>query len=174
MKVKGPVASPGGVTDPTSELKIDGWRQGLRFAASHLVPTHPKCGHLHGHTYAISCELEGEVPENGMVMDFGIVKDELRAVSEELDHRWMLPREPRHGEVTVDDGIVTYEVDGKRYDVPESDVAWVDVPVCTAEFLAEHIIERLMKEVDWPPEVDRIAVGLDEGHGKGAWAERSP
>lgn len=161
------------MSDPVSELRIDGWRQGIRFAASHLVPEHPKCGHLHGHTYALSLELEGSVPENGMVMDFGIVKDELRSVSDELDHRWMLPREPAHGDLTVGEDEVTYAVDGKTYRVPRADVALVDVPVCTAEFLAEHIMQRLMKRVTWPSQVDRVAIGVDEGHGKGAWVERS-
>jgi 6-pyruvoyltetrahydropterin/6-carboxytetrahydropterin synthase len=159
---------------PDAELAIDGWRQGIRFAASHVVPHHPKCGHLHGHTYSVSCKLEGEVPQDGMILDFGVVKDEIRELAEELDHRWMLPREPNSGEVTVEDGTVVYEVGDKRHVVPESDVAFVDIPVCTAEFLANMFADRLMKQVDFPDAVHEVQIGIDEGHGKGAWAKRTP
>jgi 6-pyruvoyl-tetrahydropterin synthase len=122
----------------------------------------------------VSCRLEGDVPGGGMIMDFGVVKDEIRELADELDHRWMLPREPSSGEVTVEDGRIVYEVDGKRWDVPESDVALVEIPVCTAEFLANLFADRLLKQVDFPEPVDRIEVGVDEGHGKGAWATRHP
>ncbi len=162
------------MSDPRAELRIDGWRQGIRFAASHLVPHHPKCGHLHGHTYAVHCHLKGQVPENGMVVDFGIVKQVLREVSEGLDHRWMLPREPAHGSVSEQDGQVVYEVGDKRYRVPAEDVAFVDVPVVTAEFLAHHFADRLMKTVTWPDEVEAVEIGIDEGYGKGAWVSREP
>jgi len=162
------------VSDPTAELSIDGWRQGLRFAASHVVPNHPKCGHLHGHTYAVDVELDGEVPPGGMIMDFGDVKEALRVVVDELDHRWVLPRDPEHGTVQVEDRRVVYEVDGKRWDVPASDVAFLDVPVATAEFLAHHVADAVLERVAFPGEVDRLRVGVDEGYGKGAWTSRSP
>lgn len=144
----------------------------MRFAASHVVPYHPKCGRLHGHTYAINCELEGTVPEDGMVMDFGDVKDALRSLSEELDHQWMLPRNPEHGVITTKENRVVYEVDGKRWDVPKEDVVLVDLPVCTAENIATYLADALLKRVDFPDNVSRFRIGVDEGYGKGAWATR--
>ncbi len=162
------------VSRPTAELSIDGWRQGIRFAASHIVPHHPKCGHLHGHTYAVSCKLEGSVPEDGMILDFGIVKDEIRRLCEDLDHSWMLPRDPDAGEIILEEERVIYEVGSKTYDVPAADVTFVDIPVCTAEFLANMFADRLMKQVEFPATVERVEIGIDEGHGKGAWVERSP
>ncbi len=160
------------MTRRTSTLSIDGWRQGLRFAASHVVPYHPKCGKLHGHTYAVNCELEGDVPDDGMVMDFGDVKDELRRLSDELDHQWMLPREPEHGDLTVDDDRVVYQVQGKRWDVPREDVMLVDLPVCTAENIAHYLADQITKTVAFPDTVTKIRIGVDEGYGKGAWVTR--
>ncbi len=37
---------------------------------SHLLPGHPKCGVLHGHTAKVIVELFGEVRPDGMIMDF--------------------------------------------------------------------------------------------------------
>lgn len=160
--------------DPVAELAIDGWRQGIRFAASHMVPHHPKCGHLHGHTYAVNFRLRGTVPANGMIVDFGIVKEVLREAADELDHQWVLPREPADGAIRTEGDAVTYEVGEKAYRVPSADVTFIDVPVCTAEFLAHHFADRLMKQVEWPDQVTGFDVGIDEGYGKGAWASREP
>lgn len=53
---------------------------------AHLLPGHPKCGRLHGHTYRIEVEIDGET-EGGMVLDFADLKGQLRAVLSRYDHR---------------------------------------------------------------------------------------
>ena len=46
-----------------------------KFAASHFLPGHPKCGASHGHTFLAEVWLEDEVdPKTGMVVDFSEVK----------------------------------------------------------------------------------------------------
>ena len=54
----------------------------LEFDAGHRIPQHDsQCRHLHGHRYAIEVTVSGTVvaadndPEQGMVADFGSVKD---------------------------------------------------------------------------------------------------
>lgn len=61
------------------------------FDAAHFLPNHPgKCKNLHGHTYKLEVELEGEInPETGMVMDFGDVKQAVSGIIEELDHHYL-------------------------------------------------------------------------------------
>jgi len=46
--------------------------------SAHYLPGHGKCGRVHGHTYKIEVVVEGEVRENGMVIDFMTLKKELR------------------------------------------------------------------------------------------------
>ncbi len=58
------------------------------FDASHQLPDTPDliskgCARLHGHTYAVIVELEGDNSRNGMVVDFKAVKD----VIDTLDHQ---------------------------------------------------------------------------------------
>ena len=53
---------------------------------AHFLPGHPKCGALHGHTYKIEIAIEGE-PKSGMVMDFADLKQAVREVLLEYDHR---------------------------------------------------------------------------------------
>ncbi len=56
------------------------------FDSSHYIPGHEKCGKVHGHTYRVEVEVEGEL-KNGMVIDFADLKKALKDVVEELDHR---------------------------------------------------------------------------------------
>ena len=53
---------------------------------AHLLPGHPKCGQLHGHTYKVEVVVEGEMKE-GMVLDFADLKGRVRAVLARYDHR---------------------------------------------------------------------------------------
>jgi 6-pyruvoyltetrahydropterin/6-carboxytetrahydropterin synthase len=63
-----------------------------RFAAAHrLRHLHGKCESLHGHNWKI--EVTVEAPDDalvdGIVLDFGILKQKLEAVMACLDHRFL-------------------------------------------------------------------------------------
>lgn len=61
------------------------WRR-FTLSASHCLPGHPKCGQMHGHNYVIELGIEGPVID-GMVVDFGSLKDIFVAVIEKrYDH----------------------------------------------------------------------------------------
>ncbi len=53
---------------------------------AHHLPGHRKCGQVHGHTYKVEMIIEGE-NENGMVVDFSVLKQQLREVLSLYDHR---------------------------------------------------------------------------------------
>jgi 6-pyruvoyltetrahydropterin/6-carboxytetrahydropterin synthase len=53
---------------------------------AHMLPGHPKCGQLHGHTYKVELSVEGEA-KDGMLLDFAELKAELRGLLARYDHR---------------------------------------------------------------------------------------
>ncbi len=59
------------------------------FDSAHaLTQYHGKCERLHGHTYKLEVTVEGEVKDDGMVMDFVQLKDVVkRDVIDKLDHQ---------------------------------------------------------------------------------------
>ncbi len=65
----------------------------IRFEASHRLPNLPdghKCARLHGHSYKISVEVEGEVdPVSGWVMDYAEIAEAFRPLREQLDHHYL-------------------------------------------------------------------------------------
>ncbi len=58
------------------------------FAAAHFLRDyHGKCENLHGHNYKVYAHVRGrELDAGGMLIDFTILKDALRAVIKKLDH----------------------------------------------------------------------------------------
>jgi 6-pyruvoyltetrahydropterin/6-carboxytetrahydropterin synthase len=57
------------------------------FDAAHSLPGYQgKCARLHGHTYQVEMVVEGDVGENGFVIDFYQLKNILATVLQDLDH----------------------------------------------------------------------------------------
>lgn len=57
-------------------------REEISAAHRLFLPYESKCKYLHGHNYLVEVWVEGEVLEDGMVMDFSHIK----AVIKEYDH----------------------------------------------------------------------------------------
>lgn len=68
------------------ELKVT-----TRFAAAHqLTMVGEKCENLHGHNWHIEVYVKGEkLDAGGVLMDFGIVKKEVRDIMNTLDHKFL-------------------------------------------------------------------------------------
>jgi 6-pyruvoyltetrahydropterin/6-carboxytetrahydropterin synthase len=130
----------------------------------HRVTNHgSKCRNLHGHRYRIEATLHGplaqEGEEEGMVMDFGFLKDlMMKEIDGPCDHGTCLwIRDPElgralgpsfmsaHDKVAELGYLETEWVWGKLYLVPF---------VPTAENLARHWYQRLMR-----PVLDHIGAG---------------
>lgn len=59
-----------------------------RFEAAHWLPGHPKCGECHGHSYRVEVFVEGfRLNSDGMLLDFGEIKPEVRRLVGDLDHK---------------------------------------------------------------------------------------
>lgn len=65
----------------------------MRFEAAHHLPRVPeghKCRRLHGHSYRVEVEVEGEVdPETGWLVDYAEIKAAFAPLHEALDHRYL-------------------------------------------------------------------------------------
>jgi 6-pyruvoyltetrahydropterin/6-carboxytetrahydropterin synthase len=57
-------------------------------SAHYLTDYHGKCENMHGHTYKLEITLEGEVHQNGLVIDFVIFKRIIKKhILHKLDHK---------------------------------------------------------------------------------------
>ncbi len=148
-------------------LQINGWTSKITFSATHIIPGHSKCGRLHGHDYAINASIEGEMGPDGVIMDFISVKEFLRDVADELDHRVLIPIKDKR--VRVGEDYVEYKLGERELRLPKSDCMLLEIEVASAETLANFVLQRMLDKVKFPKNVTRIEIGVDEGRGQGAW-----
>ena len=163
------------------DLRIDGWRKGIRFSSAHITPEHKKCGRLHGHTYAVHLTMRGAQDEWGIVLDFGIISDTLKRIADEIDHLVLIPTQSNHySDLEVDDETVRFRVtdpytqEPKSFVFPRQDCALLDIPSTTAEDLAKYVYRQFMARTEFTTETAFVEVGVDEGYGKGAWYSQRP
>lgn len=63
----------------------------FRWEMGHRLPFHQgKCVNLHGHSYKMLVEVEGDLDENGMVIDYYDLKAIINPIVEELDHAYLV------------------------------------------------------------------------------------
>ena len=150
-------------------LEIDGEHSGIRFSACHFIPRHEKCSRLHGHTYILRLRVEGDIGKEGMVMDFVALKKELRKFVEEIDHKTLLPGKSDEVILTVNERSVDVVCGSKQYMFPKEDVVILEIPTTTAEEMTRMMVERMVSDIEFPPNVHSVSIGLDEERGQTAW-----
>jgi len=146
------------------------------FSAAHFITFNGDvCERLHGHNYRVAVEVEGPLDENQYVIDFIALRDELKAITDELDHRMLLPSS--HPLIRVAAGDREIEVvftpDGRRWVFPRGDCVLLPVSNTTAELLAQYIGQKLQAAIVKRTGVSpsRLEVAVDENHGQwGVWS----
>lgn len=152
------------------KLIINGIHANLRFSSAHMIPRHEFCGFLHGHSYIVDVEIEGERSgEFGFVMDFKVVKNIVRDICSKLDHRTILPTEnPKLIFSSIEDSV-EFKVDKKEYKLPSEDCVLLSVKHSSAEELAIFFTEILTKELlDKGGKLNSVTICVNEGIGQGA------
>ena len=141
------------------------------FSAAHFITfSGDICERLHGHNYRVAVEVEGPLDENQYVIDFIALRDELKAITDELDHRMLLPASHLLIRLAVGEKEIeaTFTPDGRRWVFPRGDCAVLPVANTTAELLANYIGQRLLVALQDRTgcRPARLEVAVDENHGQ--------
>jgi 6-pyruvoyltetrahydropterin/6-carboxytetrahydropterin synthase len=133
-----------------NEFKVSVTKDNLVFASAHFItfPGH-RCEALHGHNYRTRVVVEGGLnPEAHFILDFGELKKTMKRVTDELDHRVLLPLENTKLRVGDRDDSITVAYNGApRYVFPKRDCALLPIPNTTVEMLAQYLAGRLRDEL---------------------------
>ena len=149
-------------------IEIDGWRSNIRFSSAHIIPEYEKCGRLHGHTYAVHLKVCGLPDKKGIIVDFSILKDILRDIVSELDHRILIPENNNAVDIIKEKNSVKVTTLGKDYIFPLNDCVFLPIDSTSAENLAAFILERILNKITSLDNLESIEIGVDEGYGQGA------
>jgi 6-pyruvoyltetrahydropterin/6-carboxytetrahydropterin synthase len=143
---------------------------GLTFDYAHMIPGHPKCGPLHGHTSTVRVDVTGAIDEHDMVLDFAVLKRTLLDVLDGLDHRFLLCSRYVRADGPV--ARVFYERDNGTHDLtlPADELVVLEAEP-TIESIAGLLLERACEAFEASGQrFTAVRVECTEGHSKGAVA----
>lgn len=158
-------------------FKVRVTKDHLVFCSGHFISYEGnKCERLHGHNYRTAVEIEGPLDENHYVFDFIALKHCTKAITDELDHRMMLPTRNPH--ILVEEGPrgVHVRYRDRQWLFPRDDCVLLPIENTTAELLARYIAGRLAaalwERYQYRPKVLRVEV--EENVGQSATVEWRP
>jgi 6-pyruvoyltetrahydropterin/6-carboxytetrahydropterin synthase len=118
----------------------------FRWEMGHRLPEHfGNCKNIHGHSYKMLVEIEGDIDEQGMVMDYYNLKKVVLPVIDKLDHAFMVSKD--------DTDIVEF------LDKMNSKKVVVDFP-STVENICMYMIKHLGNK--FPENVKKLRVRIYE------------
>jgi 6-pyruvoyltetrahydropterin/6-carboxytetrahydropterin synthase len=147
--------------------------EGVKFSAGHFATYGGDCEPLHGHTYEVAAEVDGELTEESWVVDFVSLKATLRDLCQELDHRFILQERSRVLDIARSGTAWKVRTPkGHGYVFPVQDVAALPIDNSTAERLAEYLCGRLSAALGeaGAANVQNVSVEVWEGPGQRARA----
>jgi 6-pyruvoyltetrahydropterin/6-carboxytetrahydropterin synthase len=152
----------------SSFISIDGWRSNIRFSSAHIIHEYEKCGRLHGHTYAVHVKISGKRDEKGIILDFAILKQILRDITNDLDHKLLIPEKSSITTIVKENENIVINALGKKFSIPYSDCVFLPIKSTSAENLSSYILDKLLEKLPLSEHIESVEVGVDEGYGQGA------
>jgi 6-pyruvoyltetrahydropterin/6-carboxytetrahydropterin synthase len=158
----------------TERFKVWVSKDQLIFCAGHFISYEgDKCERLHGHNYRTAVEIEGPLDVNSYVFDFIALKHLTKTLTDELDHRMLLPLRNHQIKVQEVGSAIQVRYREREWRFPRDDCVLLPIENTTAELLARHLGERLREALQtryhFRPEVLRVEV--EESPGQSATYE---
>jgi 6-pyruvoyltetrahydropterin/6-carboxytetrahydropterin synthase len=158
----------------TQRYKVRVTKDHLVFCAGHFISYEgDRCERLHGHNYRATVEVEGDLDENYYVFDFIALKQRTKAITDELDHRMLLPTRNPYILLQEEAGAIRVRYKERQWLFPRDDCVLLPIENTTAELLARYVAGRLLDDLgrlhQYEPEVLRVEV--EENVGQSATCE---
>ncbi len=136
-----------------SKFRVEVSKDYLVFASAHFITFRGhQCESLHGHNYRVGVAVEGAVDSECLfVLDFSVLKQLVRKLVDEIDHKVLLPTDNPKLSFHEKDGQLAVDYFGEpKYVFPRKDCALLPIANTTAEMLAQYLgraaREQLIKE----------------------------
>jgi 6-pyruvoyltetrahydropterin/6-carboxytetrahydropterin synthase len=139
-------------------IRVD--KQYFNFATAHflLFPDGTR-EELHGHNYQVAVEVDGELGDGDVVLDFIPFKPIVKACCDALDHRVVMPRHSPWLRFEENDKEVTVYHGEDRFVFPQRDVTILPIVNTSSERLAEYLAGEIRrKTVEAIPEARLLAI----------------
>jgi len=143
----------------------------LKFSAAHFIAYKGFREALHGHNYRVSIAAQGELGQQGYVVDFGVVKRIARRLCDDLDETMLIPVLSDCLTVREEDGVVIVQYEQDEFRFPRGDVTFLPIVHTSVEELARYLTGELKRELtaEGVTSVTTVEVGVEESFGQAAY-----
>jgi 6-pyruvoyltetrahydropterin/6-carboxytetrahydropterin synthase len=146
----------------------------LVFSAGHFITYDgDRCERLHGHNYRVAVALDAPLDAHHYAFDFIALRDRTREITDELDHRMLVPATSQLLKCDVAVERVTIRFGKKEWVFPREDCAVLPIPNTTTELLARYVAQKLLAVLKdrhhFVP--DAVRVEVEENFGQSATYE---
>jgi 6-pyruvoyltetrahydropterin/6-carboxytetrahydropterin synthase len=119
----------------------------FKWEMGHRLPEHfGQCKNIHGHSYKMLVEFEGELDKNGMVIDYYDIEKIVNPIIEKLDHAFLVNKDDK---LTIE---FLEKLNSKKVVVDFES---------TAENICTYLLNQI-KDADLPANVKAIMVKVAE------------
>lgn len=119
----------------------------LRFAAAHMATLGNDLEPLHGHNYVVSCKVDGDLTNDGWVIDFSVIKKAVENACKFLDHKFLLQRDSLLIKISEKGEQWYIQFKDREYILPKNDVVALSIQNTTAEYLAKWLFARIKEDI---------------------------
>ncbi|HZE76680.1 MAG TPA: 6-pyruvoyl tetrahydropterin synthase family protein [Gemmatimonadales bacterium] len=134
-----------------SKFRVEVSKDYLVFASAHFITFRGhQCESLHGHNYRVGIAVEGAVDSECLfVLDFSVLKQIVRSLVDEIDHKVLLPTENQKLAFRENGAQIAVDYFGEpKYVFPKSDCALLPIANTTAEMLAQYLGRSVRQQLD--------------------------
>lgn len=133
-------------TNGTRYSRIEISKQALNFSIGHFtILSASQREDLHGHNFQLACEMTAPLSDDGLVFDYSILKEVLKALCDEIDEQTILPSNSPHLDIESGDEYVTAIFNGERMPFLTRDVTVLPLANVTVEELSHYFLGRLLE-----------------------------
>lgn len=149
----------------------------LKFSAGHFtIFSARERESLHGHDFALTCDVTAPLDQNGMAFDYRLLKAKLKVLCDALDEQVLLPGESPYLEVR-DLGAKLIAIFGEEeITFLKRDVQVLPIRNATVEEFARLLLHRFMEDPEikrWDLRRARIRISSGDGQWASSTWERT-
>ncbi|MEX0942727.1 MAG: 6-carboxytetrahydropterin synthase [Pseudomonadales bacterium] len=131
--------------DKPRESRIEISRQALNFSVGHFtILSATKRENLHGHNFQLVCEFAAPLGKDGLMFDYGMLKDVLRGLCDEIDEQMILPGNSPYLSIEKQDSYTIAIFNDERIPFLERDVTILPIANVTVEELSHYFLDKLL------------------------------
>jgi 6-pyruvoyltetrahydropterin/6-carboxytetrahydropterin synthase len=151
-------------------------KENMKFSCAHFTLFDARVERLHGHNYRVWLTLAATRLRAGLLLDFGLVKEQARALCDAVDETLLLPGASPEVAIRATGQELEVRCRGKRYVLPAEDCRVLPIANVTCEALAEWFCSALVERLEpalREAGVVWLAATVEESPGQSGRHERS-